>query len=149
MADEILRVRDASAAGQPREPRIMIVDDEAVCARFLSARLTEDGCAVRVATNGSQAVELGRSFSPDVLVSDWMLKDSLTGIDVARELDSCGRPMQVIFFTGLSALELTARVRGSGLRIFRIYEKPCRVEHLANGVRDALRELHALTSIPN
>ena len=70
-----------------------------------------------------------------------MLKDRLTGIDVARQLDDADRPMRVIFFTGRSALELSAKIRGLGLNVFRIYEKPCRVEHVADGVHEALREL--------
>jgi two-component system, OmpR family, response regulator len=120
--------------------RVLVVDDEATCARILSTFLTEEGFDVRTALSGTEALQVGETFTPDVLVSDWMLKDRLHGIDVAAHLRQRNPRMEVIFFTGLAEWELRARSKAADIEPFRIYEKPCRVEKLVDGVKEALNQ---------
>jgi two-component system, OmpR family, response regulator len=128
--------------------RVLIVDDEATCARILTTFLKDEGYDVRTALSGTEAVDLGATFVPDVLVSDWMLKDRLHGIDVAVSLRERNPRMEVIFFTGLAEWELRARSKAAAIEPFRIYEKPCRIETLVAGVKEALTQAAHQTPQP-
>ncbi len=120
-------------------PRVLVVDDEVTCARILATFLTEEGYEVKMALSGTEALQIGEEFVPDVLVSDWMLKDRLHGIDVAQAFRARNPRMEIIFFTGLAEWELRTQSKAANIEAFRIYEKPCRIEKLVEGVKEALQ----------
>ncbi|HET6467903.1 MAG TPA: response regulator [Geminicoccaceae bacterium] len=53
--------------------RILIVDDEALIAMSLEFALTAQGHEVRTAVNGRRALEVLDGFTPDVVVTDYMM----------------------------------------------------------------------------
>jgi len=64
---------------------IAVVEDEAVIADAVAARLRGEGFAVEVASEGEAAVELCRRLRPDAVVLDLMLP-GLDGLEVCREI---------------------------------------------------------------
>jgi DNA-binding NtrC family response regulator len=66
--------------------RVLVVDDEVDALEILSWMLTDEGCEVRTASDVDQAVSVGRDFHPTLLITDYLLRDSGTGLDVIREL---------------------------------------------------------------
>jgi DNA-binding response OmpR family regulator len=65
--------------------RALVVDDEPSLVRVVSAYLEQEGFEVQTAGNGVAAVELVRSFGPDVIVLD-VVMPGLDGIEVCREI---------------------------------------------------------------
>jgi CheY-like chemotaxis protein len=59
---------------------VLVVDDEEVYRTYLSGWLTRDGHEVQIASNGQEAIEIGKAFPPDVLIVDWMLKNEYYGL---------------------------------------------------------------------
>ena len=66
-------------------PRILIVDDDSTIAELISLYLTKEMFDTRTAGDGYQALELFRSFSPDLVILDLMLPGK-DGYEVCREI---------------------------------------------------------------
>jgi DNA-binding response OmpR family regulator len=58
---------------QRKKPLILVADDEADILALVAYRLKQDGYEVVQATNGEEAVEMGRELIPDLAVIDVMM----------------------------------------------------------------------------
>lgn len=65
--------------------RLIVVDDNRDAADSVAVLLERAGYDVRVAYGGKQAIELARSFHPDVLIVD-IVMPILDGFQVAKQL---------------------------------------------------------------
>ena len=65
--------------------RILVVDDDASLAEMLSIVLRQEGFESQVCARGDQAMEMFRSFRPDLVLLDLMLPGR-DGIDVCKEI---------------------------------------------------------------
>jgi CheY-like chemotaxis protein len=93
----------ASARGQ-----IMIIEDEAVIAADLKAIVEHLGHTVTgIARTRSQAVELGKSVKPALILADIQLADNSSGIDAVNDLLSDIGDIPVIFITAFPERLLT------------------------------------------
>ena len=92
--------------------RILVVDDEpdtlATIASWLEAR---GACEVRTAQTGEAAVELSRSFQPDVLITDYLLPGEVTGVDLIARLRQRGTKVRCVLVTGVLQMALLEAVR--------------------------------------
>ncbi len=80
--------------------RVLVVDDEDAFTHFLPLALERDGHHVRTAATGREAISIALEYQPRLLIVDWMLMDSLTGIDVARHLKRDLKELSTILITG-------------------------------------------------
>lgn len=89
LAALIRQLRDQVAVTTPRtserQPRILVVDDEANIRELLTQEFTEAGYAVLTAANGREAVAKVRADRPDLVVLDVMMPE-MNGFDVAAVL---------------------------------------------------------------
>jgi DNA-binding response OmpR family regulator len=76
---------------------ICVIEDEAVIAQSVAARLKAEGFEVEVAGDGETGVELCNRTRPDLVVLDVMLP-GLDGLEVCRRLRAKGR-MPIIMLT--------------------------------------------------
>jgi DNA-binding response OmpR family regulator len=81
--------------------RILIVDDEPDIVSSLQEDLRRQGYETGVATDGAQAVQLGREGSWDLILLDVMLP-KMDGFDVCRELRRAGIRTPIILLTARS-----------------------------------------------
>ncbi|MBP7935081.1 MAG: response regulator [Phycisphaerae bacterium] len=116
--------------------RVLIVDDEEMYRKYLSQILEIEGCTVKTAATGSAAREIARDFAPDVLIIDWLLAEDRRGTEIAQELQSMHPGMRTIMITGYSADEISKS--GITSPVFRLVEKPFRLETIVSAVNDAL-----------
>jgi two-component system, response regulator, stage 0 sporulation protein F len=116
--------------------KILVVEDETIPRMILNKVLTRDGHDVRDVASGPEAVQVGRDFAPDLLLADWLLADSYTGLTVAERLREANPNLHLIFFTGLPTHKL--EIEAEHLKPFRFIEKPCEFEVLREAIRDAL-----------
>lgn len=77
-------VASTDAAGAPAPSRVLLADDNADM-RDYAARLLSERWEVGVASNGLEALELARTFLPDVIVTDVMMPE-LDGFELLRAL---------------------------------------------------------------
>src|SRR3954453_16865852 len=71
--------------GEGTGARALVVDDAAEFRELVAAVLRRDGFLVEVAGDGRAALDIARSFSPDVVVLDLGLP-GMDGVEVCRQL---------------------------------------------------------------
>lgn len=116
-------------------PRALVVDDEPNIVELLQLILTSDGYEVRTAASGAEALAVLDGFSPDVVLLDVMLPDTL-GFELVPIMRATDGEMPIVFVT---ARDVPAdRIRG--LTVGDDYiAKPFSLEELLARVRIALR----------
>ena len=89
---------------QPRQRRILVVEDNELNRDMLSRRLGKKGFEVLIAADGRQGVELARTGEPDLILMDMRLPD-LDGWHVTQLLkeDAATRGIPVIALTAHAA----------------------------------------------
>lgn len=116
--------------------RILIVEDEEGFRRQLELGLSALGHEIRCASNGREGVDVGARFRPDLLVTDWMLKDDIHGLHVIQVLRAVLTDLKAILITGFASTELRHNVDSSGITQF--IEKPFTLEQIRKAVENAL-----------
>jgi DNA-binding response OmpR family regulator len=77
--------QDAVRGQAPAGVRALVVDDEPPLVRLVTGYLEREGFQVQAAGDGHRAVELARTFQPEVIVLDLMLP-GVDGIEVCRRI---------------------------------------------------------------
>ncbi|MFY8020907.1 MAG: response regulator transcription factor [Bacteroidia bacterium] len=67
--------------------KILVVDDESDIIEFIDYNLKKEGYLVATAMNGVQAIEVAKSFKPDLILLDVMMP-VLDGIETCKQLKS-------------------------------------------------------------
>ncbi len=118
-----------------RQPRILVVDDDANIRELLTQEFTEAGYQVRLAANGREAIAAVRRERPDLVVLDVMMPE-MNGFDVAAVLKNDPQTMDIPIVI-LSIVQ--DRERGFRLGVDRYLTKPIDTDLLFREVGDADR----------
>jgi CheY-like chemotaxis protein len=125
-----------------RSPRILIVDDEPINLKVLSAHLVRWGCTVHAASGGREAIETVPIFNPDLILLDIMMPE-VSGFDVCKALqaDPATRDIPIIFLSAVAGEQ--ARLDGLAAGARDYITKPFVSTDLAARVGAQLRERYA------
>ncbi len=66
-------------------PKVLVVDDDSDIVELLEYNLTKEGYSVLTASNGKKAIEIAKTFIPDLILLDIMMPQ-LDGIETGRML---------------------------------------------------------------
>lgn len=113
-------------------PRIVIVDDDATSVQFLTKLVANLGHEVETFHFGADAIRRGREAPPDLLITDWLLKDQLDGADVVQAFREESPDLPVIVISGLPRHDLSAAIRQLGNAT--LIEKPIDFGTLASRI---------------
>ena len=80
------------------KPKVLVVDDEENISFLVASALKLDGCELRTAATGREAVDAVEKFAPDAIVLDVMLPD-FDGFEVLRRIRNAGCSAPVLFLT--------------------------------------------------
>jgi two-component system OmpR family response regulator len=116
--------------------RILVVEDAVKMASLLERGLQEEGHAVDVVSNGTDAVWMGVENDYDAVVLDVTLGD-IDGFEVCRRLRERGRWAPVLMLTARDAVE--DRVRGLDVGADDYLTKPFAFAELHARVRALMR----------
>jgi DNA-binding response OmpR family regulator len=94
-----------------RVTRVLIVEDELAALELMQWWTEELGWEVRTARSGQVAVEIGKLFKPDVLITDYCLQDDVNGVEVIQQLRGADSSMRCVLVTGLLSNALGEDVR--------------------------------------
>jgi DNA-binding NtrC family response regulator len=106
---------------------LLLVDDEQAYVNILSRRLERKGFQVKIANNGTQAIQFARIEDFDVAVLDLKM-DDMDGIEVLKIFKKMVPKMAVIMLTGHGS-EQAAR-DGMKYGSYDYLTKPCDFEDL-------------------
>lgn len=115
--------------------RILVVDDEPNIAELLSAALRFEGYDVAAAATGIEALDLVRTYRPNLIMLDVMLPD-FDGNEVCKRLRQQGENVPIVFLTARD----TIQEKVDGLALGDDYvTKPFSLEELMARVGAILR----------
>ena len=115
--------------------RILVVDDERIVTEVVERYLRLEGYEIRVAENGTQALEIAGEWHPNLVVLDLMLPQ-VDGLEVCRQLRQKG-PVPIIMLTAKG--EETDRIVGLELGADDYVVKPFSPRELVARVKSVLR----------
>ncbi|MCG3138932.1 MAG: Regulator of RpoS [Phycisphaerae bacterium] len=115
--------------------KVLIVDDEEGYRRQLQITLATEGYEISTAASGREAIDVGIRQHPDVLISDWMLRNHIHGMHVVEVLRNIFPELRPIVVTGFPSDDLQAEARR--LRVCEFIEKPFGRERIQHAVRQA------------
>ena len=108
--------------------KILIVDDEEIIVRLLSMSLRSDGYETLSAYNGEQGLEVFKSESPDIVVTDIKMP-GMDGLELLKKIKQIDAEKEVIIVTGHGDIDSTITALQYGASDF--INKPVRDESLA------------------
>jgi len=108
--------------------KILIVDDEEIIVRLLSMSLRSDGYETLSAYNGEQGLEVFKSESPDIVVTDIKMP-GMDGLELLKKIKQIDVEKEVIIVTGHGDIDSTITALQYGASDF--INKPVRDEALA------------------
>lgn len=118
--------------------KILIVDDSKAMRLIVRRALREAGYGhhdIIEAGNGMEALEVIRTSSPDVVLSDWNMPE-MTGIDLLTTITSASIPVKFGFVTSEGTDEMRERARGAGALFYIV--KPFNSDALTAGLGSIL-----------
>jgi two-component system CheB/CheR fusion protein len=92
-----------SPALVPQDTHILIIEDDPDISQLLNSFLADEGFTVTNVSDGpaAKAAAAAGGVNPDIILADYNLPGSQTGLDVARDLRTAlRRPVPVIIMTG-------------------------------------------------
>jgi DNA-binding response OmpR family regulator len=118
-------------SSKPAGRRVLVVEDHEDCLSTMVELLAMDGCEVRSARAGKEAIATALEFRPELMFLDLGLP-GISGYEVARTLraDSRTAGMLIVAVTGFGTPEVRALARAAGVDL-----------HLVKPV--AFQQLHA------
>src|ERR1035441_2717839 len=119
-----------------RPPRVLVVEDDDAIAQVLMRSLRMEGYEVRVAEDGTAALEQAHGFLPDLVVLDLGLP-GIDGIEVAKELRRQSDDVPILILTARDAVE--SRVEGLDAGADAGLVKPFERQELLARLRALLR----------
>ncbi|MCK5695122.1 MAG: response regulator [Desulfobacula sp.] len=108
--------------------KILIVDDEEIIVRLLSMSLRSDGYETFAAYSGEQGLEVFKSESPDIVVTDIKMP-GMDGLELLKKIKEIDAEKEVIIVTGHGDIDSTITALQYGASDF--INKPVRDEALA------------------
>ena len=120
---------DVSGGGKPR---VLVVDDQQALRTLLSRLLDREGFDPVQAEDGEQAIELFKTQSPLLVVSDIMMP-KMDGLRLLTEIKRIDRNATVILMTGQGNEDVLLKALRGGATNF--FKKPFNVRELIEEIR--------------
>ena len=122
-------------------PKILVIEDDQNSREAMTTYLISRGFDVQAAADGPEAIAIGRAFSPELIISDWMLDGNYNGVDVVRILYRQHPNFAVIFISAFPLDQLDAQSRE--LPVKGLLAKPISLAKLNKLVEQALQSIVA------
>ena len=125
-----------------RHGSILVIDDEEIMREILETLLVREGYQVRLATNGTQGIELARSMPFDAAIVDVMMP-GIDGIATLEELKTIDEDLPVVMVTAFASIEtaIAAMKRGA----LDYITKPFKNDEVLIVLRNALERRQLVT----
>ncbi|MFH1701272.1 MAG: PAS domain S-box protein [Candidatus Zixiibacteriota bacterium] len=116
--------------------KILVVDDDEIQRQVTSHLLRKMGYQVMLAENGTQAIELARDYSFDLIMLDMMMPPGIDGVETFNRIRETRQDQKAIIVSGFSESERVAEAKMIGIGAF--VKKPLTKQILITAVRKEL-----------
>jgi two-component system nitrogen regulation response regulator NtrX len=106
--------------------KVLVVDDEATICEILAASLGDEGCVVKTAHNGVEALKVLQDFKPSVMLLDVWMPGDLDGLGVLEAMSSLTEIPKVVVMSGHGTIDTA--VKAVKLGAWDFVEKPVSIE---------------------
>ena len=124
--------------------RILIIDDEASILKALQLGLASDNYVVDLADDGSSGIQMGRTHSYDILITDLSLPD-MNGLEVIKTIKSSAPDIVPIIITGKGSLK--SSVEALRLEVCDYLEKPLSLAAVKSAIARGLEKRAAIRQV--
>jgi two-component system, sensor histidine kinase len=108
--------------------RVLVIDDDAIVRASMQQLLAGWGCDCRLADSIEPALALTQTWQPDLIISDYRLREQRTGAEAIAMLRAqAGRAVPALLITGDTAPARLREARASGVPLLH---KPASPEQL-------------------
>ena len=118
--------------------RILIVEDEIINQLILKQSLERQGYEVAVANDGETGLALAESFSPALIICDWVMPQ-MSGLEVCRSVKTDSAMSNIFFILLTARTEVQDRIKGLDSGADEFLNKPVQSDELQARVRAGLR----------
>ncbi|MFZ3084430.1 hybrid sensor histidine kinase/response regulator [Rhodoferax ferrireducens] len=116
--------------------RVLLIDDEESVRAGMMHLLQDWGCACEAAASIEEALALARIHAPEVVISDYRLREQRTGVEAIQALRALlGDALPALLITGDTAPDRLREALASGITLLH---KPVSPSHLYQGLVTAL-----------
>jgi CheY-like chemotaxis protein len=116
--------------------RVLIIDDDRVVLDGMSLLLREWKCKCDIAESTEEALALAQARAPDVIISDYRLREHRTGIGAIVALRTLlGTSLPALLVTGDTAI---VRLSEAQLNNITLLHKPVSADQLYRGIIEAM-----------
>lgn len=119
------------------DPRILVVDDDAVAADLLREVLTKEGYRVETSTQGSEAIQMGSRTPFDMVITDLKMP-GVGGLEVVRAFRQKNPETIMIVITAFGSFETAIEAIQNGA--YDYISKPFKIEDIKVTVQRALNQ---------
>jgi signal transduction histidine kinase len=120
-------------------PKVLIAEDNAELVFYIST-LLKDFCQLKSARNGHAALEIARTWKPDIILSDIMMPDK-DGLTLCREIKADHSLSQTNFIILTALTNRESLLKGWEAGTDEYLYKPFHPEELVTRVRTMLRAI--------
>lgn len=106
-------------SGEPKGPRILIVEDERPLSHALELKLGHEGYRTATAASGKQALEMGASGEHDLILLDLILPE-LDGFTILKELKAKGVKAPIVVLSNLGQAEDQTKAKELGAAAYLV-----------------------------
>lgn len=118
--------------------RILVIDDDEAVRRGMLHLLRNWGCECEAVESIEEALVMARARAPDVIVSDYRLREQRTGAEAIAALRTLlGNALPALLITGDTAPERLREAQASGIPLLH---KPVSPSQLYRGLMEVLKE---------
>ena len=117
--------------------KLFIIDDETEIVEILKPHFERRGFKVLTCPSGEEALNLFQEESPDLVLLDYKLAGSMTGLDVIKKLKEANINTKVIFSTGALEDSVKEEAKNLGVEIFLL--KPVLMATLDEAIQGNLK----------
>ena len=115
---------------------ILIIEDDENTLYALTKYFERKKYSVKAASTVQEVLNIIEEFTPDVVISDWMLQEELDGVDLVKIISKKFNSIKIIFVTGHSLDEIKKKV--GDMNICKFISKPFELNTIYTAVKDLI-----------
>lgn len=121
------------------EVRVLVIDDDEIVRKGMVHLLRDWGCECQAAESIEEALALARALPPDLVISDYRLREQRTGVEAIAALRALlGNSLPALLITGDTAPKRLREAKASGVPLLH---KPVSPSQLYRKLVEILEEI--------